>query len=134
MKPSKPFEDIDWSKVALPRGTTQADIERAYEAGAEDLAKLNKYFERHFSGKMKKASIQMMTMSIFDVVQTEVFMHPDGVFDVSGLLKYVANDDRQLFADVCTFCYEFFQGKPGSIQVLNRFKGMLTYFLCKVGF
>jgi len=130
----KAFSDIDWSTVTLPQGTTKEDVERAYKSAAEDLTKLDQAFDRYFSGKKKKASIQMMTTSIFDVVHTHVIMHPEGYYDTSGLKQFIAVDDRPLATDVITFVYEFFQDKPLSIRVFNKFKALLTFYLCKVGF
>lgn len=128
------FSEIDWDKVTLPRDVAPSDVERSYENAAKELVYLFKQFEKFYNTKRRRARVQMMTTNIFEAVHVEVFLTPNGMFDVQGLLKFVANDDRPLFRDVCTFCYEYFQGQAATGQVLTRFKGLLTYFLCKVGF
>lgn len=127
-------EDIDWSQVTLPRGTTPDMVIHAYEGAMKDLAHLNREFDRFFSGKKKKSTHKMFTTNIFDNVQTLVWYNHEDRIDVSGLLQFVSADDRGLFSDICKFVYSFFHEKPKTTLLLERFKGLFVYYLCKVGF
>jgi len=127
-------QDIDWSQVTLEAGVTPEMVIRAYEQAIIDLTKLNQEFNRHFSGKKKKASHKMFTTNIFDQVQILVYYNAADQIDVHELLNFVAADDRGLFSDVCKFVYQFFHEKGKTDLVLSRFKGLLVYYLCKVGF
>lgn len=130
----KAFKDIDWSKLTTPQGVTRETIERDYQNAAEDLKKINQEFERYFSNKRKKARVQMLTDNIFRAVNDNVFFHTNGMIDVQGLLKFVTNDDRNLFSDVCKFVYQLYADKPMNNWRLSQFKGLLTYYLCCAGF
>jgi hypothetical protein len=127
-------EDINWNKVSLKKGITQEMVIRAYEEAAKDIVKLNQEFDRFFSGKKKKASRPMPVASIFDIVQYSVFYNLDDQIDVHLLLTYIPSDDKYLFADICTFVYQFFHEKPKTSILLEKFKGLLVYYLCKAEF
>jgi len=127
------LEKADWSKITLPREVTREETIRKYENAIEDLNKLNKEFSRYFKNKRKKAKTQMMTTNIFRAVSELV--HFDGsIIHVNELLQFVTIDDRPLFADICKFTYQFYEGKPMNDWRLSQFKGLLTYYLCRVGF
>jgi hypothetical protein len=128
------INDIDFSKVTLPSDMTPEKVVKQYEDAIEDLKRLNIDFERYFSNKRRKSKTRMLTMNIFDTVNSNVSFHQDGMIDVEPLLQYITNDDRPLFADVCKFVYQFFEDKPMNDIVFNRFKGLLIYYLCRVGF
>lgn len=127
-------QDIDWDQVTLEQGMTPERVIAAYESAVKDLVHLNKEFNRFFSGKKKKATYKIMTYSIFDAVQLYVFYNPNDEIDVSGLVRFISSDDRGLFSDVVKFVYQFFHEKGKTMLLLNRFKGLLVYYLCKVGF
>jgi len=127
-------DEIDWSQISLEQGMTRDMVIRAYTEAVKDLQHLNREYNRFFSGKRKQATHKMFTTNIFDVVQTHVaYNHLDQI-DVSQMLHYIAADDRTLFSDITMFVYQFFHEKPKSTLVLNRFKGLFVYYLCKAGF
>lgn len=129
------IDEIDWSKVALPRDATPEQIIKQYEDAIDELVRLNREFERYFSNKMKKARVKMMTLNIFTTVNNNVsFDRTTGMIEMSNLLQFIANDDRPLYADVVKFVYQLFEDRPMNDTRLNRFKGLLIYYLCRVGF
>lgn len=129
------IDEIDWSKVALPRDATPEQIIKQYEDAIDELVRLNREFERYFSNKMKKARVKMMTLNIFTTVNNNVsFDRTTGMIEMSNLLQFIANDDRPLYADVVKFVYQLFDNRPMNDTRLNRFKGLLIYYLCRVGF
>lgn len=129
------IDEIDWSKVALPRDATPEQIIKQYEDAIDELVRLNREFERYFSNKMKKARVKMMTLNIFTTVNNNIsFDRTTGMIEMSNLLQFIANDDRPLYADVVKFVYQLFDNRPMNDTRLNRFKGLLIYYLCRVGF
>ena len=128
------FNEIPWDNVTLPKGVTREQVVKDYEDNLDVLKRMNREFVKYFSNKRRKAKTQMMTLNIFEEVQGNVGLLPNGIIDVQGLLQFISNDDRPLFADVCKFLYQYYEGLPMNTRKLNQFRGLLTYYLCKVGF
>jgi hypothetical protein len=84
---------------------------------------------------MKRASTQMMTVNMFRTINNNVgFNRLTGIIEMSNLLQFIANDDRPLYVDIVKFVFQYFDDKPMNETKLNRFRALLTYYLCKVGF
>ena len=128
------IDEINWSEVSIPNNTSREQIIRSYENAFEDLKKLNEEYKRYFSNKMKNPRVQFMHDNIFRCVNELVSFHENGIIDVQELLQFIANDDRDLFSDVCKFVYQFYAGKPMNSWRLSQFKSLLTYYLCRTGF
>lgn len=111
------------------------NLKKQFMRDMEMFEEMEKEWERYFEKNSKKAIYQIQVLDLFQVIDMEVFTNTiRHTIDVSGLVKYIAQPDRELFGEICNFVGRYYMSLPLSKGTLMKFKAMLCYYLVKAGF
>ena len=124
--------DIDFSKLSLPEGTTREDIIQRYKSEVDDLEHLEREYKRFIGDRT--APLQLLTMDLYGSIQRCVHYDNEDKINLSLLSKLVPRESRSLYVAIVKMVFGVVDGKPLSDVTLNKFKGLLCYYLCVAGF